>query len=113
MGSHSHPETDAWDLDRLRLSAELVGDSPGPIRPPRHRPGDPFIKGPIPYSWIASASRLPGAGLHVAMSYRFYRGRFRFKRRGRRRGLPDVARGCGSPTTRPDVASTRLSWPGR
>jgi hypothetical protein len=29
------------------------------------RPGDPFIKGPIPYAWMASTSWLPGAGLHV------------------------------------------------
>ena len=46
-------------------------------RPPRHRSGDPFIKGPIPYAWIASASRLPGSGLHVAMACRFLCGRFR------------------------------------
>ena len=86
-------ETDVWDLDRLRLPAEFVGDVPGRRRPPRHRSGDPFIKGPIPYAWISSACRLPGAGLHVAMAYRFYRDRFRFKRRGLRWGLPDVAKG--------------------
>src|SRR4051794_33011974 len=61
--------------------------------PPRHLSGDPFIKGPIPYAWIASACRLPGAGLHVAMACRFYRGRFRFKPRGLRWGLPDIAGG--------------------
>ncbi len=93
MGSTPPSETDDWDLDRLRLPAELVGDVSGRRRPPRHRPGDPFIKGPIPYAWIASACRLPGAGLHVAMSYRFYLSRFRFKRRGRRWGLSDVANG--------------------
>ncbi len=93
MGSPSHPENDAWDLDRLQLPTELTGDSSGRRRPPRHRPGDPFIKGPIPHAWIALACRLPGAGLHVAITYRFYRGRFRFKRRGRHWGLPDVAKG--------------------
>src|SRR5215470_4607932 len=91
MGSLSEP--DPWDLDRLRLPAELGGDMQRRSRPPRHHPGDPFIKGPIPYAWIASACRLPGAGLHVAMSYRFYRDRFRFERRGLRWGLPDVAKG--------------------
>ena len=89
----SPPEPDPWDLDRLRLPAELVGDPASRKRPPRHRPGDPFIKGPIPYAWIALACRLPGAGLHVAMAYRFYRGRFRFKRRGWRWSLLDVAKG--------------------
>jgi len=92
MGSTLPPETDVWDLDRLRLPAELVGDVSGRRRPPRHRPGDPFIKGPIPYAWIASACWLPGSGLHVAMAYRFHFWRFRF-RRGRHWGLDDVAAG--------------------
>jgi hypothetical protein len=92
MGSTLSPETDLWDLDRLRLPAELVGDVSVQRRPPRHRPGDPFIKGPIPYAWIASACRLPGSGLHVAMAYRFHSQRFRF-RRGRHWGLDDVAVG--------------------
>jgi DNA-binding transcriptional ArsR family regulator len=95
-------ESDAWDLEQLRLAAELVGDTEGRRRPPRHRPGDPFIKGPIPYVWLASASRLPGAGLQVAMVYRFYRSRFRFKRRRLRWGVPDVAKGL-----RISVRSTR------
>jgi hypothetical protein len=86
-------ESDPWDLDELRLPPESTGSLAGRRRPPRHRRGDPFIKGPIPYAWIASACRLPGAGLHVAMSYRFYQDRFRFERRGLRWGLPDVAKG--------------------
>ncbi|MGA7499418.1 MAG: hypothetical protein WBX00_22025 [Isosphaeraceae bacterium] len=92
MGSTPPSETDDWDLDRLRLPAELVGDVSGRRRPPRHRPGDPFIKGPIPYAWIASACRLPGSGLHVGMAYRFHSRRFRF-RRGRHWDLDDVAVG--------------------
>jgi hypothetical protein len=76
MGSPSLSECDVWDLDQLRLPAEMVGDLTPKRRPPRHRPGDPFIKGPIPYGWIASACRLPGAGLRVAMSYRFLCCRF-------------------------------------
>src|SRR5262249_34921757 len=89
----SPPESDVWDLDRLRLPAGMVRNPETRSRPPRHRPGEPFIKGPIPYTWIASACRLPGVGLRVAMSYRFYRGRFRFERRGLRWGLPQVANG--------------------
>jgi hypothetical protein len=86
-------EPDPWDLDRHRLPVEMVVENIGRRRPPRHRRGDPFIKGPIAYAWIASACRLPGAGLHVAMAYRFYRSRFRFKRRGLQWGVPDVAKG--------------------
>jgi hypothetical protein len=89
------PGLDDWDLDRLRSPAESVGETTGRRRPPRHRPGDPFIKGPIAYAWIASACRFPGAGLQVSTAYRFCRGRFRFNRRGRRWGLPDVAVGLG------------------
>lgn len=86
-------ESDPWNLDRLRLPSELIGSLAGRRLPPRHRRGDPFLKGPIPYVWITSACRLPGAGLHVAMAYRFYRGRFRFERRGIRWGLAEVAQG--------------------
>jgi hypothetical protein len=91
MGSLSG--LDLWDLDQLRLPAEMIGDLERRRPLPRHRRGDPFLKGPIPYAWIAAACRLPGAGLRVAMAYRFYRDRFRFERRGRRWGLLDVARG--------------------
>jgi hypothetical protein len=81
MGSPSHPESDVWVLDQLRLPAERIGSLTGQRRPPRHQPGDPFIKGPIPYAWIASACRLPGSGLHVAMSYWFLCCRFRCENR--------------------------------
>jgi hypothetical protein len=82
--------TDVWDLDQLRLPAERVEILETRRRPPRHRSGDPFIKGPIPYAWIASASRLPGAGLPVAMACRFLCCRFRSPNRW---GLDDIANG--------------------
>jgi DNA-binding transcriptional ArsR family regulator len=81
---------DVWDLDRLRLPVDRVGNLETPRRPPRDWPGDPFIKGPIPHSWIASACRLPGAGLRVAMAYRFLCCRFR---RSNRWGLDAIAKG--------------------
>jgi hypothetical protein len=92
MGSPSLPGVDDWDPDRLRLPTEMIGECGRRRKPPRHRTGDPFIKGPIPYAWMASACRLPGSGLQVAMAYRFHAGRFRF-RHGRRWDLSDVARG--------------------
>lgn len=81
---------EVWELNSLRLPAEMVGNLEGRRRPPRHRPGDPFIKGPIPYAWMASACRLPGAGLRVTMSFRFLCCRFRAENRW---GLGAVARG--------------------
>jgi hypothetical protein len=81
---------DVWDLDQLRLPAERVGSLETRRRPPRHRPGDPFIKGPVPHAWIASACRLPGSGLRVAMASRFLCCRFRSENRW---GLDAIADG--------------------
>lgn len=36
-------------------------------KPPRHRPGGAFLKGPIPWPWLLWAGRLPGKALHVAL----------------------------------------------
>jgi hypothetical protein len=82
--------SDIWDLNQLRLPTELVGDLSGRRWPPRHRPGDPFIKGPIPHAWIAAACRLPGSGLSVAMALRFLCDRFRGENRW---GLDAIAKG--------------------
>ena len=92
MGPPPSPENEVWDLDQLRFPAELVGDVSARRRPPRHRPGDPFIKGPIPYAWIASACRLPGSGLHVAMACRFLCGRYRAEPMGSGPAVVPIAR---------------------
>lgn len=72
------------DLDRLRVpfpEAELP-PAPAPPRPslqkhrrrperdplPRHRPGERFLKGPIPMRWLGAAMRLRGKALHVALA---------------------------------------------
>src|SRR5262249_50078111 len=36
-------------------------------RPPRHRNGEAFLKGPIPWPWLERACRLPGKALHVSL----------------------------------------------
>src|SRR5262249_6697444 len=36
-------------------------------RPPRHRNGGKFLKGPIPWLWLMQAGQLPGKALHVAL----------------------------------------------
>ena len=61
--------SEPFDVDELRLSgaslngiAELVSR-----KPPRHRTGDKFLKGPIPWNWIQQAARLPGSALHVGV----------------------------------------------
>jgi hypothetical protein len=65
------PETSLLDdLERLRLpegQAVKSGRS-ARTRPPRHRTGERFLKGPIPWSWLARAARQPGKALHVAIA---------------------------------------------
>lgn len=36
--------------------------------PPKHRHGEYFLKGPIPWKWITVASGLPGKALHVGIA---------------------------------------------
>lgn len=49
------------------LDSQLAG-GPDPGAPiPRHAPGGRFLKGPIPWEWLAAASRCPGKALHVGL----------------------------------------------
>ncbi len=38
-----------------------------PKKPPRHRLGEKFLKGPIPWDWLLRAFALSGKALHVAL----------------------------------------------
>ena len=55
--------------DGLRLTDARIGRviSQRPKRPPRHQPGDEFLKGPIPIRWLKLASCLPGKALAVGI----------------------------------------------
>ena len=68
---------DPFDLDRLRLPGSDLGSLVACVRPPRHRPGETFLRGPIPFEWMAKACRLPGHGLHVASTVLYLCRRFR------------------------------------
>ena len=35
---------------------------------PRHRQGERFLKGPIPWAWLARAMALPGKAVHVGIA---------------------------------------------
>lgn len=56
---------DALDLDRLRLSDSDLQALVKRKRPPRHRRGQHFLRGPIPWSWIEVALPLAGRAWHV------------------------------------------------
>jgi hypothetical protein len=60
---------DAFDVEALRVpSVEFDALRKRPSRkPPRHRQGEPFLKGPIPWRWLEQAMGLPGKALHVAL----------------------------------------------
>jgi hypothetical protein len=63
------PPLDLLDVEALRgPQADLVALARGlGIRPPRHRQGEKFLKGPIPWTWLERAFLLPGKALHVAL----------------------------------------------
>ena len=42
--------------------------------PPRHRTGEKFLKGPVPWSWLVLAARAQGRSLHVAFMLWFQAG---------------------------------------
>src|SRR5579864_7117175 len=41
---------------------------------PRHKAGDKFLMGPVPWNWITAAARLRGKALHVAVALWFLAG---------------------------------------
>jgi hypothetical protein len=47
---------------------------------PRHKAGDRFLKGPVPWNWITAAAKLRGKALQVAVALWFLAG---LKRSGR------------------------------
>jgi hypothetical protein len=93
--------TDPFDPEALRapdLDLAALCSRPSK-RPPRHRKGQAFLKGPIPWSWLVCASRLPGKALHVALLLWREAGcrksrtvRFRLARAAELGVLPDAAR---------------------
>jgi hypothetical protein len=86
-------DLDKWNLENFSLDPETLAKYQSHKALPRHRPRESFIKGPIPYYWFLTACRLPGPGLHVAMSYWFYQRRFRYEHRGNRWSVAETARG--------------------
>jgi hypothetical protein len=57
---------DLHDIECLRLASATI-NTPGDKKSlPRHRKGEKFLKGPIPWDWLIHAGKLPGKALHVA-----------------------------------------------
>lgn len=56
----------SFNPELLKFNSVPKQNPEGKKPPPRHAPGEKFIKGPIPWDWITAAARLPGKALHVA-----------------------------------------------
>lgn len=63
------------DLERLRLPPTVNHATVSPRRKlPRHKPGEKFLRGPIPLAWLQTAAPLPGKALHVGVALWFWAG---------------------------------------
>jgi hypothetical protein len=60
---------DPFDPERLRLNGSSCrgNQTPRPAKPPRHRPGEWFLRGPIPWTWLEAAARLRGKALALGL----------------------------------------------
>jgi hypothetical protein len=63
------------DLDQFRAPKSGTLQPKTSKRPPRHRAGGWFLKGPIPGDWLQQAAKLPGKTLHVALALWYAAGR--------------------------------------
>jgi DNA-binding transcriptional ArsR family regulator len=43
-------------------------------KPPHHKQGEKFLKGPVPLTWLARAAQLPGKALHIGVVLWFLAG---------------------------------------
>lgn len=61
-------------IDQLRIP--LAGDARARSHrpPPRHARGELFLKGPIPFRWLAAAARLPNRALPLGTAIWFIAG---------------------------------------
>ena len=57
---------DPFDLRNLSLKNQKTGKETQDQKPPRHKRGEKFLKGPIPWIWLSRAAQQPGKALHVA-----------------------------------------------
>jgi hypothetical protein len=63
-----------YSIDTLSLHKSMLDDIPKSNKPPKHKQGEKFLKGPIPWKWITEAARLTGRALHVAIAVWFLAG---------------------------------------
>jgi len=65
---------DTFNPNSLRLPDVRTAPSTDTKKPPRHKTGGKFLKGPVPWDWISMAAKLPGKALHVSIVLWFLAG---------------------------------------
>jgi hypothetical protein len=79
--------SDPFNPDQLRIDGPALKQveeaRAQPQKLPRHRPGEWFLRGPVPWSWLEAAAGLPGCALAVGLCL-WRRAKLRY---GRRNGL--------------------------
>jgi hypothetical protein len=64
-------EIDLENLRRSEFGIKVVVEN---TKPPRHRTGELFLKGPIPMKWLHRAGQESGKAIHVAIELWFWAG---------------------------------------
>ncbi len=57
---------DQIDVEKFRMRRPTDTNAKAPRVLPRHKKGEKFLCGPIPWGWWSAAAQLPGKSLHVA-----------------------------------------------
>ncbi|MBS0289748.1 MAG: hypothetical protein JSS07_06920 [Proteobacteria bacterium] len=60
--------SDEIDPQKLALTSSISMQNINSKKPPRHKPGERFLKGPIPLKWLSKAARLPGKAFHCSIA---------------------------------------------
>src|SRR5687768_14861365 len=66
--------SDSFDPAFLALTRSGIPAATPPKRPPRHRAGEKFLRGPIPWRWVVVAAGRPGKALAVGLGLWFEAG---------------------------------------
>jgi len=65
---------DDINLEKLSLPPGFKHERKAKKSLPKHKQGEYFLKGPVPWAWITAASRLPGKALHAGTAIWFLAG---------------------------------------
>ncbi len=57
---------ESYDFNRMEPAPQAITTGREKL-PPRHKPGEKFLKGPIPWQWITLAGTLPGKALMIGL----------------------------------------------